>query len=183
MLAGTATSIIFGLGRLRLFISVDILVDRLDLQARVERLLLADGGDRLALIVVRRKDERLVGQLQQPVEDRIVLRARIAVLEIGAAGAADQQRVAGENPVAHQEAVGIVGVAGRVEHVEREAFDRELVAVGEPHRDDVDLALLAHDGDAMSAVAQRAEAGDVIGMQCVSTALTSLRSSSLTSCR
>ena len=103
--------------------------------------------------------------MQQLVEDRIVLRARIAVLEIGAAGAADQQRVAGEHAVAHQEAVGIVGVAGRVEHVERDALDRELVAFGEPHRHHVDLALLAHHGDAVGAVAQRAEPGDVVGMQ------------------
>ena len=34
-LAGTATSIIFGLGRFRLFISVDIFVDRFHLEARV----------------------------------------------------------------------------------------------------------------------------------------------------
>jgi len=36
MLAGTATSIIFGFGRLRLFHQLDVFVDRLDLQARVE---------------------------------------------------------------------------------------------------------------------------------------------------
>ena len=63
------------------------------------------------------------------------------------------------------EAVGIVGVAGRVEHVERDALDRELVAVGEPHRHHVGLGLLAHHGDAVGAVAQRAEAGDVVGVQ------------------
>ena len=37
------------------------------------------------------------------------------------------------------EAVGIVGVAGRVEHVEARALDVELVAIGDAHRDDVDL--------------------------------------------
>ena len=105
------------------------------------------------------------GSLQQLVEDRVVLRARVAVLEIGAAGAADQQRVAGEHAVAHHEAVGVVGVAGRIEHVERQPLDRELVAFGEPHRHHVDLALLAHHGDALRAVAQRAEPGDVVGMQ------------------
>ena len=56
--------------------------------------------------------------------------ARVAVLEIGAAGAADQQRVAGEHAVAMQIAVGVVGVARRVEHIERQALDRELVAFG-----------------------------------------------------
>ena len=64
-----------------------------------------------------------------------------------------------------QEAVGIVGVAGRVEHVEAHALDLELVAFGDAHRDHVGLGLLAHHGDAMGAVAQRAEPGDVVGVQ------------------
>ncbi len=93
------------------------------------------------------------------------MRARIAVLEIGAAGAADEQRVAGEDAVAHQEAVRVVRVSGRIEHVERETLDGELVALGHAHGDHVDLALFAHHGDAVGAVAQRAEAGDVIGVQ------------------
>ena len=64
------------------------------------------------------------------------------------------------------EAVGIVGVAGRVERVEARAPRcRSLSPSLNAHRDDVDLALLAHHGDAMRAVAQRAEAGDVIGVQ------------------
>ena len=94
-----------------------------------------------------------------------VLGARIAVLEIGATGAADQQRVAGEHPVAHTEAVGIVGVAGRVEHVEAQPLDLELVALGDAHRNDVDPRLLAHHGDAVGAVAQRPEPGDMVGVQ------------------
>ena len=56
-------------------------------------------------------------------------------------------------------------MAGRVDHVERDAFDGELVALRQPHRHHVDLAALAHDGHAMGAVAQRAQPGDVIGMQ------------------
>src|SRR5215472_5651953 len=52
-----------------------------------------------------------------------------------------------------------------LEHVQRHAFDRELVALGEPHRYHVDLAAFAHHGDAMGAIAQRAQAGDVVGMQ------------------
>ena len=89
-------------GQIQVVHQRDIFVDRLHLKARIERLLLADGGDGVALVVVRGIDQRLVGQLQQPAEDRLVLRARIAVLEIGAAGAADQQRVAGEHPVRHR---------------------------------------------------------------------------------
>ena len=150
---------------MRLFISVDIFVDRFDLEPRIEALLLADGGHRVALVVVRGIDQRLVGQLQQPVENRIVLRARIAVLEIGAAGAADQQRVAGENPVGHHEAVGIVGVAGRVQHSRLTPSICTRSPSATPHRYDVGLALFAHYGDAMGAVAQRAEPGDVVGVQ------------------
>ncbi len=56
-------------------------------------------------------------------------------------------------------------MAGRVEHVHAQAFDGELVAFGEPHRHHVGLGVLAHHGDAMGAVAQRAQAGDVVGVQ------------------
>ena len=135
-----------------------------NLKARIEAPLLADGADGVALIVVRGKDQRLLGEPQEALQ-ALVLGAGIAVLEVGAAGAADQQRVAGEHAVAEMEAVGIVGVAGRIEHVEAQALDAELVAVGDPHRHDVDLALLAHHGHAARAVAQRAEAGDVVGVQ------------------
>jgi len=110
-------------------------------------------------------DERFFRKLQQPPENRLVLGARIAVLEVGAPGAADEQRIAGEDPVIHAEAVGVVGVARRVEHLELEAFDGETVAIRDAHRDHVDPAALAHHGDAMGTVAQRAETGDVIGMQ------------------
>ena len=78
----------------------DVVVDRLDLQARIVALLLANGGDGVAFVVVRGEHQRLVGQPQQLAEQRFILRAGVAVLEIGAAGAADQQRVAGEDAVA-----------------------------------------------------------------------------------
>ena len=55
-------------------------------------------------------------------------------------------------------------MAGRVDHVEDEPLDGELVAVGKPHRHHVGLGLLAHHGDAMGFVAQRAEPGDVVGV-------------------
>ena len=91
--------------------------------------------------------------------------ARIVVLEIGAAGAADQQRVAGENAVGEQERVGIVGVARRIQHVETQSLDLDAVAFRHPHGDDIGAAMLAHHRDAMGAVAQRAEPGHVIGVQ------------------
>ena len=46
-----------------------------------------------------------------------------------------------------------------------DALDGELVAFGDAHRHDVGLGLFAHHGDAMGAVAQCAEARDVIGVQ------------------
>ena len=128
-------------------------------------LLLADGRDGLALVVVGGIDQRFVRQFHQLVEDRIVLRARVAVLEIGAAGAADQQRVAGEYAVVEQERIGVVGVTRRVQHVEAHALDFDAVAFGHAHGDDVGVGLFAHYGDALGAVAQRAEAGDMVGVQ------------------
>ena len=125
------------IGQVQIVHQVDVFVDRLDLEARIEELFLADGRDGFALVVVRRIDQRVVGQLQQLVEDRIVLRARIAVLEIGAAGAADQERIAGEDAVGQQERIGIVGVAGRVQHVEADALDGDAVAFRYAHGDDV----------------------------------------------
>jgi hypothetical protein len=89
-------------GQVQLAHQVDVLVDRFHLQAGIEPLLLADRGDRVALVVVGRIDQRLVGQLQELAEQRLVLRPRAAVLEIGAPGAADQQRVAGEHAVARR---------------------------------------------------------------------------------
>ena len=53
----------------------------------------------------------------------------------------------------------------RVEHVERHAFDGELIALRQSHRHHIDLAAFAHHGHAMGAIAQRAEPGQVIGMQ------------------
>src|SRR6516162_5393558 len=91
MLAGTATSIIFGLGRLRLFINSTYCSTDFTCR-RGLNIFSSDGRDRFALVVVGRENHGLVGQTQQLVEDRIVLRARVAVLEIGAAGAADEQR-------------------------------------------------------------------------------------------
>ena len=91
-----------------------------------------------AWLALLTEDQRVVAQLQQPVEDRIVLRASIAVLEIGAAGAADQKRIAGEYPIAHQIAVGIVGMTGRVHHVETEALVPRGRADGSEESEDLE---------------------------------------------
>ncbi len=155
----------FGVGQVEVVHQLGIFLDRFDLQARVEAFFLADGGDRVALVVMGGEEQRFLRQAEQLVEDRVILGAGIAVLEIGAAGAADEQRVAGEDAVAHQVGIGIVRMAGRIEHVEAEALDADAVAFGNPHGHDIRLGLLAHHGDAMRLVAQRAEAGNVVGMQ------------------
>ena len=90
---------------------------------------------------------------------------RVAVFEIGPAGAADQQCIAGEHPVVHQEAIGIGGVPRRVDDIEPDTLDGDAIAVGDAHRHHVDAAFLAHHRDAFGAVAERPEAGDVIGVQ------------------
>jgi hypothetical protein len=127
--------------------------------------LLADCAHRVALIVVRRVDQRLVRQLQQAPEQRLVLGARVAVLEIRASRAADEQRIAGEHAIGQEIAVGIVGVARRIGDVEAQALDADAVAVCDADRDDFGLGLLAHDGDALGALAERVEPGDVVGVQ------------------
>ena len=43
--------------------------------------------------------------------------------------------------------------------------DPDALALGDPHGDDVGVRLLAHDRDAVRAVAQRAEAGNMISVQ------------------
>ncbi len=56
-------------------------------------------------------------------------------------------------------------MARRVQHVEPQAFDLDAIALGNPHGNDVGMGVLAHHRDAMGAVAQRAEPGDVVGVQ------------------
>ncbi len=105
------------------------------------------------LVVVRGIDQRRVRQFQEPAEDRLVLLARVAILEVGAAGPANEQRVAGEHPVRDDETVGIVSMSGGIDDIERKPLDCELVAVAKPHGDHVSLSLFAHHRDAMSTVA------------------------------
>ena len=63
---------------------------------RASAAFLADGADRVALVVVRRKDQRFVGQPEEALK-ALVLRARVAVLKVGAARASDEQRIAREH--------------------------------------------------------------------------------------
>ncbi len=69
-------------------------------------------------------------------------------------------------------------MAGRVDHVQRQPLDGELVAVGKPHRHHVGLGLLAHHGDAVGLIREAPRPVMWSACRCVSTAFTSLRSSS-----
>ena len=56
-------------------------------------------------------------------------------------------------------------MARRIGDVEAEALDADAVAVGDADRHDFGLGLLAHDGDALRALAERVEPRDVVGVQ------------------
>src|SRR5262252_5724658 len=56
-------------------------------------------------------------------------------------------------------------MAGRIEHIEAQAFNIDAVAFHHAHGHNVRMGLLAHDCDAMGAVAQIAKPSDVVGMQ------------------
>ena len=107
-------------------------------------------------------DQGLVGQGQQLVEQRVELRHRVAVLEIGATGPSDEQRIPGEHPVVHHEAVGIAGVAGGMESAQTDPLDIDRVAIANTHRDDVHRCLEAHHGDAFRSVSERSHSAHVV---------------------
>ena len=135
-----------------------------DLESRVVGPLLGDGAHRPALVVVGGVDARLVGEDEELVEDRVVLGMGVAVLEVGAPGAADEEGVAGEHPVGHHEGVGVVGVARGVEGADLEAVDLQDLAVGDLAAHAVGAGLGAHEGHAAGPVAQGPEAGDVVSV-------------------
>jgi len=84
-------------------------------KARVVELLLADAGRREAAVVVCRVDQAIVRKREDLLAHRAIERTSAALLEIGAAAAADQHRVAGEGHRAVVEHVreAAVGVARR----------------------------------------------------------------------
>ena len=92
-------------------------------EARIEAALLGDARHREAAVVVRGIEQARRRQRQDLALHRAVHRARVALLEVGAAAAADQQAVAGERHALVVEHVGdaAVRVPGRRAHLERSA--------------------------------------------------------------
>src|SRR5215472_9240761 len=56
-------------------------------------------------------------------------------------------------------------MAGPIEHIEVQAFDVDAITFCHTHGHNVRVGLLAHDGDAMSAVAQSTQSSDVVSVQ------------------
>ena len=114
-----------------LHVADEVALADLAAEARVEALLLGHAGHGEAAIVVRRIEQAGLGQREDARAHRAVERARVALLEVGAARAADHQAVAGEGHALVVEHVGdaAVGVARRRAHFEGAPAERDPVAV------------------------------------------------------
>ena len=133
---------------------------------RIELLLLGDAGRGEAAIVVRRIEQAGLGQREDARAHRAVERARVALLEVGAARAADQHAVAGEGHALVVEHVGdaAVGVAGRRPHLERAAAEGHAVAVWQQPIGARGAARLGERDLAAEPLLQQPGAGHVVGM-------------------
>src|SRR5208283_487417 len=69
----------------------------------------------MSSIIVRGKNQDLIGQREQLADYRIVLNARIAAREIGASGAVDEQNISGEDAILREQAYRIRSMARSVE--------------------------------------------------------------------
>ena len=136
-------------------------------EARIEPALLVDSGDSAAFVVVGRIDEGRAGEGEQLAVDGAVELVRVALLEVGAPAAADEEGVAGERhgAVAEHEADAARGVAGGLEDGEPVGAEVELVAVLDEDVGAANAGALGDDRGGADALAQRAEGGDVIGVQ------------------
>src|SRR5437762_1519350 len=133
---------------------------------RIVLLLLGDAGRGEAAIVVRRIEQAGLGQAEDAAAHRTVERARIALLEIGAARAADHDAVAGEGHALVVEHVGdaAVGVTGRRPHLERAAAERDPVAILQRAIGTGRAARLREGDLAFLALLQQPGAGHMVGM-------------------
>ncbi len=102
-------------------------------EPRIELLLLGDAGGGEAAIVVRRVEQAALGQGEDARPHGAIQSARVALLEIGAARAADHDAVAGEGHALVIEHVGnaAAGMAGRGADLERTAAKLDTLAVGQ----------------------------------------------------
>ena len=88
---------LLGMGELEVVhIARKIALAELATATRIETLFLADARHRQAAIIVRGIKQTALRQREQRAVDGAIHGARIALLEIGAAAAADEQAIAGE---------------------------------------------------------------------------------------
>jgi hypothetical protein len=85
-----------------------------------------------SLVVVRRKRQQPVAERQQLAEQTVVKRLRIAGGKIGPAGPADEQGVAGQDPIGDHQADRVVGVSRRLDDSKAELADDQRLAVLDP---------------------------------------------------
>ena len=116
---------------------------------------------------MRRIDKGAVGQFQDAVEERIILLPGITILEVSAAGAADQQRVTGEYPVIHAETIAVICMAWRVHGSQRHALYGHALAIADPQEDSIGLRIEAKGSpeqreDRCIRVMNTASCGDVL---------------------
>src|ERR1700752_3958839 len=108
-------------------------------EARVVELLLADAGGGEAAVVVAGKERALLRQREDLPAHRAEQLPRVALLEIGAAAAANEERVAGEG---HRRVVEHVGHAAPGVARRRARFDTALAEVDPVEILDVEISAL-----------------------------------------
>jgi hypothetical protein len=100
-------------------------------ETRVVAAFLGDARDGQAAIIVRRVEQAFRGEGQDLATDRPIHRTRIALLEVGAPTAADQQAIAGERDafIVEHEGHAALRVPGRSAGFEVATTEREVIAV------------------------------------------------------
>ena len=95
---------------------------------------LRNRGHMAVLVVVRRIDERVLGQREDLLAHRAVQRFGIAVLKIGTRATVNEKGIAREDALAgaviQQVAVVCVGMPGREDRPQRQAADLERAVFG-----------------------------------------------------
>ena len=124
----------------------------------------ADGRVAAALVLVRRIDLERRVQPQHAVEQTVVQRLGIAGRQVGAAGAADEQRVAGEEPILDAQAHRVPRVPGRVQHLNAQLPEHDGLAVPYPQVDERRGARVMHRARHARDDARAARRGEVIGV-------------------
>ena len=143
-----------------------LLADRLP-EARVVQLLLADAGDGQAAVVMPGIDQAALRQREDLLAHRAEQRARVAILEVGAAAAADEERIAGERhrAVVEHVAHAAAGVAGGRARFEAGCAKTDLLPGLEVAVGALRAARARHGDAAAEPLLQQPGAGDVVGVQ------------------